>query len=46
MNSSPRVDHVDAMLEGNANDIVLREVRGNGGQPGTDVVCFIGLGDG
>jgi hypothetical protein len=27
---SPRVDHIDTMLEGNANDIVLREVRRNG----------------
>lgn len=45
-NSSPRMDHIDPMLEGNANDIVLREIRGNGGQAGTDMICFISLGDG
>lgn len=28
---SPRVDHIDTVLEGNANNIVLREVRSNGG---------------
>jgi hypothetical protein len=46
MNGSPGVDHIDAMLEGNANNIVLREVRGNGSQALTYTVCFIGLGDG
>ena len=40
------MDHIDPMLEGNANDIVLREIRGNGGQAGTDMICFISLGDG
>jgi hypothetical protein len=40
------VDHIDTMLKGNADDIVLREIRGNGGQAGTDSVCFISLGDG
>ena len=39
------MDHIDAMLKGNANDIVLREIRGNGGQASTDMVCFISLGD-
>jgi len=39
------VDHIDAMLEGDANDIILREVRGNGGQTGTNMVCFVGLDD-
>jgi hypothetical protein len=46
MNSSPRVDHINAMLEGSTNNVVLREVRSNRGQAGTDTVCFVGLDDG
>jgi hypothetical protein len=43
---SPRVDHINAVFESDPNNIVLREVRGNRGQAGTDTVRLIGLGDG
>jgi hypothetical protein len=43
MNSLPRVNHIDAVLEGSANNIILRKVRSNRGQARTDTVCFIGL---
>jgi hypothetical protein len=43
MNNIPRVDHIDTMLEGSANNVILREVGSNRGQACADTVCFIGL---
>ena len=37
------VDHIDAMFEGDSNDVVLCEIGCNGRKALTDLVCFVGL---
>ena len=41
--SSPRVDHVDSVLEGDADDVVLGEVRSDGGETLADLVGLVSL---
>ena len=37
------MDHVDAVLKGDPDDIVLREIRTNGSQTFPNLIRFIGL---
>ena len=37
------MDHVDAMLDGDAEDVVLGEVSGDGSETLADLVSLIGL---
>ena len=39
----PGMDHVDAVLDGDAEDVVLREVRADGREALADLVRLIGL---
>ena len=40
---APGVDHINAMLQGNADDVVLGEVGGHRGHTFSDLISFIGL---
>jgi hypothetical protein len=42
---SPRVNHIDAVFEGSANDIVLGKVCPDWGHANADAISFIGLVD-
>lgn len=44
--SSPRVNHVDSVLESDPDDVVLSEVSSNGGESLSNLVGFIGLRSG
>lgn len=37
------MNHIDTVLEGDPDDIVLREIRTNGSQTFANLVRFIGL---
>jgi hypothetical protein len=37
------MDHVDAMFEGNPDDIVLGQIRADGGEPLAYLISFVGL---
>lgn len=39
------MDHVDAVLESDPDDIVLRKIRTDRSQTSPNLVCFIGLSD-
>lgn len=43
--ASPRVNHINAVFEGGANDIVLGKVCRDWGHANTDAISFIGLVD-
>jgi hypothetical protein len=42
---SPWVNHIDAVFEGRANDIVLGKVRPDWGHANADAISFISLVD-
>ena len=38
------MDHVDAVLEGDTDDVLLREISSDGGETRANLIRFIGLG--
>lgn len=40
---APRVDHVDAVLERDAHDVLLREVGSDGGEACPNLICLVCL---
>jgi hypothetical protein len=39
----PRVNHINAMLERDPDDVVLRKIRGDGRQALSDAISFVRL---